>query len=205
MTDLNPNYIWANTSGLSYSVEGISYPFYGTNITNPTNDFNAIKAPSPIEYLRRYLEKSISMSIEEQIKNIVLEKENIKMCDCPTCKAGFGDMPKYSIGTEYVEDLAHIFSENYVPDIKSLIFNPPFSTVLWDDDTTTVSKTMEGDEFDPMVGFSICVLNKIFDSKNEYKKLISESWNYYQVKQEKKNQKAAKRAAKKLPMPVIQK
>jgi hypothetical protein len=56
---------------------------------------------------------------------------------------------------------------------------------------------MTEDEFDPMVGFSICVLNKIFDSKNEYKNLISKSWRYYQEKELKKTNKAAKRLAKK--------
>jgi hypothetical protein len=51
--------------------------------------------------------------------------------------------------------------QTYVPRPRDVIFNAPATIVLWDDDTKTVVKLMEGEEFNPEVGLAMCFCKKV--------------------------------------------
>lgn len=46
--------------------------------------------------------------------------------------------------------------------IKKVIFNPPATIVIWEDDSKTVVKCCEDDIFDPWVGLSMCVCKRLY-------------------------------------------
>lgn len=47
-------------------------------------------------------------------------------------------------------------------NIRRVIFNDPYTIVLWKDGTKTIVKTSEGDNFDRFTGLALCVLKKEF-------------------------------------------
>ena len=60
------------------------------------------------------------------------------------------------------------------PEIKPerIIYNNPATVVLWNDQTKTVVKTMEGDTFDKTYGFAMAYMKKMFGSSAKVKKMI---------------------------------
>ena len=56
----------------------------------------------------------------------------------------------------------------YLPEPKTVIFNPPATIVYWEDGEKTIVKCMEGDEFNPEVGLAMCLAKYIFGKR--YKK-----------------------------------
>lgn len=67
------------------------------------------------------------------------------------------DEPSYSYS--YGRDL---------PKIKDVIFNPPATIVFWADNTKTVVKCQEGDDFDPEKGLTMAITKKLFGNKGNY-------------------------------------
>lgn len=45
-------------------------------------------------------------------------------------------------------------------EIKQLIFNPPATIIKWEDDTKTIVKTTENDEYNPVFGFLMAYYQK---------------------------------------------
>lgn len=65
----------------------------------------------------------------------------------------------------------HRYSYSYgrdLPKIKNVIFNEPATIVFWADNTKTVVKCQEGDEFDPEKGLTMAITKKIFGNKGNY-------------------------------------
>ena len=63
--------------------------------------------------------------------------------------------------------------------IKDVIFSPPATIVLWEDDTKTVVKCQENkDEYSKEVGLAMCIRKKAYGNKGNYnnvfKKFIKE-------------------------------
>lgn len=54
------------------------------------------------------------------------------------------------------------------PKIKDVIFNPPATIVFWSDNTKTVVKCQEGDEWDAEKGLAMAVAKKYFGNKGNY-------------------------------------
>lgn len=52
--------------------------------------------------------------------------------------------------------------------ITKVIFNPPATIVLWNDDTKTVVKTRNGEAFDPEKGLAMAISKKAFGNKGNY-------------------------------------
>ena len=50
--------------------------------------------------------------------------------------------------------------QTYLPWPSHVIFHPPATVVFWDDDTKTVVKCMEDEEFNPEVGLAMCFCKK---------------------------------------------
>ena len=68
------------------------------------------------------------------------------------------------------------------PVIKKVIFNDPATIVIWDDETKTVVKCCEGDEFDPEKGLAMAISKKVLGgSLKEVKKWTDE---YYKKQEE---------------------
>lgn len=52
--------------------------------------------------------------------------------------------------------------------IKDVIFNPPATIVFWGDNTKTVVKCQDGEEFDPEKGITMAFFKKMHDNKGSY-------------------------------------
>ena len=69
--------------------------------------------------------------------------------------------------------------------IKNVIFNPPATIVFWSDDSKTVVKCQEGDEFDPEKGLAMAITKKMFGNKGSYCNQIKKWTDKYWEEQEK--------------------
>lgn len=56
--------------------------------------------------------------------------------------------------------------------IKRIIFNPPATVIFWGDDTKTVVKCAEDDEFNPEIGVAMCYMKKIYGSRHAFSKMV---------------------------------
>lgn len=56
--------------------------------------------------------------------------------------------------------------------IKRIIFNPPATVIIWGDDTKTVVKCAEDDEFNPEIGVAMCYMKKIHGSRHAFSKMV---------------------------------
>lgn len=56
--------------------------------------------------------------------------------------------------------------------IKRIIFNPPATVIIWEDDTKTVVKCSEDDEFNPEIGVAMCYMKKIYGSRHAFSKKV---------------------------------
>lgn len=57
---------------------------------------------------------------------------------------------------------------NNTPKIKDVIFNPPATIVLWEDQTKTVVKAQNGEVFDPEKGLAMAFFKKMHGNKGHY-------------------------------------
>lgn len=71
--------------------------------------------------------------------------------------------------------LHHIYANNYlnffsnnIPEVKKVIFNDPATIVYWKDETKTVVKCQEGDDFDPEKGFAMAFIKKCWGNKGNF-------------------------------------
>ena len=68
--------------------------------------------------------------------------------------------------TNYLAKQLHV--PGRLPKIKDVIFNPPATIVFWADNTKTVVKCQEGDDFDPEKGLTMAITKKILGNKGNY-------------------------------------
>lgn len=54
------------------------------------------------------------------------------------------------------------------PGISKVIFNPPATIIIWDDDTKTVVKCGENDTYDAEKGMAMAICKKAFGNKGNY-------------------------------------
>lgn len=82
-----------------------------------------------------------------------------------------------------------------IPGIKNVLFNDTkqTTTVLFDDGTITMSKTMDGETYDREVGFAMCIMKKMYGNRTRFQKEIKR-WT---AVCENANKKIADKAAKK--------
>lgn len=55
-----------------------------------------------------------------------------------------------------------------VPEIKNVIFNDPATIVFWTDNTKTVVKVQDGDEFDPEKGLAMAIVKRMNGNTGKY-------------------------------------
>lgn len=58
------------------------------------------------------------------------------------------------------------------PKVNKVIFNPPATIVLWDDNTKTVVRCHEDDTYNPEYGFMMCCAKKLFGNTARYRDVI---------------------------------
>ena len=75
----------------------------------------------------------------------------------------------------------------FLPKIKDVIFNPPATIVLWDDNSKTVVKAQNGEPYDPEKGMAMCIVKKIYGNKGKYFNNISKWVEKYWEKEAEKD------------------
>lgn len=64
----------------------------------------------------------------------------------------------------------------YIPEIKNVYFNDPYTIVMWSDGTKTMVRCQDGDTYSKEVGLALCVSKKSLGNKpnfnNVFKKFI---------------------------------
>ena len=63
------------------------------------------------------------------------------------------------------------------PTINQVIFNNPATIILWTDNTKTIVKCQEGDDYDMEKGFVMAYLKKLLGNDNTFNKEINK-WVY---------------------------
>lgn len=58
-------------------------------------------------------------------------------------------------------------------DIVKVIFNPPHTIVYFRDGDKIIVKATDDDEFQPEVGLAMAITKKIFGTREDYKRLVS--------------------------------
>lgn len=58
--------------------------------------------------------------------------------------------------------------------IKKVIFNPPATIIVWDDNTKTVVKAQEDEPYDPEKGMAMCIAKHIYGDRGSYYNVFSE-------------------------------
>ena len=56
--------------------------------------------------------------------------------------------------------------------VKKIIFNPPATIVIWKDKHKEVVKCSDDEEFQPEVGVAMCFMKRIFESRNQFTKMV---------------------------------
>lgn len=82
-----------------------------------------------------------------------------------------------------------------IPKIKNVIFSGPVTTVLWEDNTKTQARAMDGVTMEPEVGVALCIAKKIYGSQNQYRKAVK-AWLAASDKKTKKTTSAEKKTTK---------
>ena len=58
--------------------------------------------------------------------------------------------------------------------IKKVIFSPPATVIIWDDNTKTVVKAQEDEPYDPEKGMAMCIAKHIYGDCGSYYNVFSE-------------------------------
>lgn len=71
-----------------------------------------------------------------------------------------------------------IQKQNYclIPGIAKVIYNPPATIILWEDETKTVVKCCETDIYDPEKGFAMAVIKKLCGNKSAPFHRLFKTW-----------------------------
>lgn len=79
---------------------------------------------------------------------------------------------------------------------RQVIFNPPYTTVVWSDGTSTVVKASDGEPFSPYYGICVAVCKKLFESSNALSNFVNEQIRINDARIARKNKKADKKSKK---------
>ena len=68
---------------------------------------------------------------------------------------------------------------NYLPEIKNVKFDGPATIVFWADETKTVVKCQDGDDYSEEVGLAMCIAKKVFGNTSKYNDIFKKWCNSY--------------------------
>lgn len=66
-------------------------------------------------------------------------------------------------------------------EIEKVVFNDPATIVIWKDNTKTVVKCQEGDEFDPEKGLAMAIAKKALGNKSNFNNTIKRWTDTYVI------------------------
>ena len=66
-------------------------------------------------------------------------------------------------------------------EIEKVVFNDPATIVIWKDQTKTVVKCQEGDEFDPEKGLAMAIAKKALGNKSNFNNTIKRWTDAYMI------------------------
>lgn len=107
----------------------------------------------------------INKTIEEMIRRDF--EESLRNVGIVTSADAYMDINSYPCRPYSIS-----FNTRETIHIKKVIYNPPATIILWSDDTKTVAKCNQDDEYSPEAGFAICVAKKY---RNNYYKDLNKS------------------------------
>ena len=81
---------------------------------------------------------------------------------------------------------------------RRIFFDPPATVVFWEDDTKTVVRCTEDDEFNPYYGFVCALGKKMFGTNNEIARMIKNAEWKYDKSSKNKEKKVETKPAQKL-------
>lgn len=61
--------------------------------------------------------------------------------------------------------VAYNLTYHTIPSIREVIFNPPYTIVNWKDDTKTIVRCIEGNEFNEEIGLAMAISRKYYESQ----------------------------------------
>lgn len=64
-------------------------------------------------------------------------------------------------------------TKSYTTLIKKVIFNPPATIIIWNDDTKTIVKAQEDEPYDPEKGMAMCMAKRMYGDKGSYYDIFS--------------------------------
>lgn len=97
----------------------------------------------------------------------------------------------YHTETRYVIKYVVIPSPSFAMEYKGVWFNPPYTTIVWNDGSKTIAKAKDGETFDKDTGVSICLakryleLNGATSPRNTIKKMVENGIDVNKRKDEK--------------------
>ena len=65
-----------------------------------------------------------------------------------------------------------------LPNIKKVIFSKPATIVFWSDNTKTVVKCADGEEYNEEVGLAMCIAEKYCGNYSQFKKAVRKGKTY---------------------------
>jgi len=71
--------------------------------------------------------------------------------------------------------------------VEDIIINPPATIIKWDDDTKTIVKCQNGDNYDPEKGIALCFMKKMCGNKSAYNEILKAAIKEYEDRQKKKH------------------
>lgn len=124
-----------------------------------------------------------SKNINWKVENITLDRNNPFSHPFITAELSTSVFPKTWSPTELAMDLQDHLNNKSVPEIKNVMFNPPATIVLWSDNTKTVVKCQEGDEYDPEKGLAMAIVKKMYGNTGKYCEIFKK-WEKERKKRE---------------------
>ena len=70
--------------------------------------------------------------------------------------------------------------------IKKVIFSPPATIIIWDDNTKTIVKAQEDEPYDPEKGMAMCIAKHIYGDCGSYYNVFSEWLKNYKPAEQRK-------------------
>lgn len=65
------------------------------------------------------------------------------------------------------------YKDKPLPKVKKVIFNPPATIIIWNDNTKSVVQCQNGEPFDAEKGFALAYLKKLLGNDNTFNKEIN--------------------------------
>ena len=98
----------------------------------------------------------------------------------------FADVDGFLLAKSTIKKLeSYDYKTIIFPEVDRIIFSPPYTIVIWKDDTKTKVKVMDGDTFDEGTGFAAALAKRIYGSHHQYKKFIKKAYRQDNTKEKK--------------------